>query len=374
MPPITLAQLALELRTSQIRVRHLVRQVLGDEADAQDKSQLTDAQAAQVRAHFGAVASQFLQEWVLEPGDVVRRRSIHEAYGGQRQGGISTPRSVPDIFIFTDPAAGAKYGYDRFEGLREDGTYSYTGEGQSGAQTFERGNKAIRDAVKDGKTIRLFRTKDVYATYVGAFTTDVPAYAIETIPDVQGNPRDGIIFNLLPIDALVEYLPAHGGELDPHDELVDYVATPRIWTPPECSDVLIPEAAQHLGERVVSRIEFELQADFGAWLTSLGVAPKRLPLRAGNTMIEPDMFIPERHWIVEAKSSTARAHVRTAIGQVLDYVHIASKSGMQAHPVILLPGRPEPDLQELMSHLGITVVTRDGAGFHVTAPDWAPRT
>ena len=360
-----LAQLSLELRVSQTRIRGLLRERYGKPQEGQSWHQLDDAQAEHVRAHFERADTEPTGTWLLEPGDVVRRRSLHHVYGGQQQGGISTPRNIPEILIFTDPEAGAKYGYDEFEGLREDGSYSYTGEGQYGSQVLVRGNKALRDSSKNGKIIRLLRTKGVFATYVGAFTTGIPTYTIETIPDLSGNPRDGLIFNLLPIDALVQLLPAYGGELEPENDLINYAATPRVWTPPEFSDVVISEVESSQDERTVSRVEFELQADFGAWLDSLGLSPKRLPLRAGNTLIEPDMFVPERHWIVEAKRSTARGHVRTAIGQVLDYVHVAAKAGLRTTPVVLLPGPPERDLQELMSDLGITVAVRDDDSFRV---------
>lgn len=360
-----LAQLSLEFRVPQARIRDFLLERYGKPQEGQSWRQLDDAQAEQVRAHFEGADAGTVDAWLLEPGDVVRRRSLHHIYGGQQQGGISTPRSIPEILIFTDPEAGAKYGYDEFEGLREDGSYSYTGEGQYGPQVFVRGNKALRDSSKNGKIIRLLRTKGVLATYIGAFTTGTPTYTIETIPDLSGNPRDGIIFNLLPVDALVELLPAYGGELEPTNDLINYAATPRLWTPPEFSDVVISDVESSQGERTVSRVEFELQADFGAWLGSLGLSPKRLPLRAGNALIEPDMFVPERHWIIEAKRSTARGHVRTAIGQVLDYVHVAAKAGLRATPVILLPGAPERDLQELMSDLGITVAMRSDDGFQV---------
>lgn len=305
-------------------------------------------------------------DWLLESGDIVLRRSVHDAYGGQQQGGISTPRGRNDIFIFTDPASGARYGYDRFEGLREDGSYSYTGEGQYGAQQFVRGNRSLRDCARDGKTIRLFRTKGTSATYVGSFTTGTPTYVIETIPDADGNPRNGIIFNLLPTDARVELLPAYGGELELSSEI--YSATPRNWTPPEYEDVVISAAESAPADRVVSRVEFELQAAFGDWLISQGLSPRRLPLRAGSSLIEPDMFVPERLWIVEAKKSTARGHLRTAIGQVLDYAHVAKKAGLDAVPVILLPGSPQEDLRELAHSVGITLVTRSSGGFDVSSP------
>lgn len=365
MVDVTPAQLSLELNVTQKRVREFLRAMYGPLPDGETRWQINEDQAQRVRERFNDELGSNPLGWLLEPGDTVRRRAIHAAYGGQRQGGISTPLSIPEIFIFTDPESGARYGYDMFEGLREDGTYAYTGEGQYGPHEFVRGNRALRDAAATGKIIRLFRTRGVFATYVGAFTTDVPIYAMETIPDADGIPREGIIFNLLPLDARVELLPAYGGELEPADNRRNYAATPRTWTPPEFSDLIVPGREQAQGERVVSRIEFELQSDFGAWLTASNTPPKRLPLRAANTLIEPDLFVPARGWIVEAKRSIARGHIRTAIGQVLDYVHIAAKAGLEATPVILLPGEPEADLLELMASLNITVVARHDDGFVV---------
>lgn len=364
MATITPAQLSIELQIPQKRIRDYLRSIYGTLPGEETRWQLTDQQADDVRTRFSE-APDVETRWLLEPGDTVRRRSMHVAYGGQQQGGISTPRSRPEILIFTDPEAGARFGYDRFEGLREDGSYAYTGEGQYGPQGFMRGNRALRDAERDGKTIRLFRTKGTSATYVGAFTTGSPTYTIETIPDADGNPRDGIIFNLLPLNARVDLLPAYGGELEPSESLLDYGGTPRVWSPPEFTDVIIPGMERAPGERMVSRVEFELQAAFGEWIAAQGVLPQRLPLRAGSTVVEPDMFVAEWGWVVEAKRSTARGYVRTAIGQVLDYAHIARRAALPATPVILLPGPPEIDLRELMIMLGITLVTRTEGGFLV---------
>lgn len=365
---MTPAQLSLELGVSQKRIRDHLRSSFGTLPEDQARWQLDEQLTADVRARFRENAERQSQSWTLQPGDIVRRRLVHEAYGGQQQGGISTPRSIPEILIFTDPEAGARYGYDQFEGLREDGSYAYTGEGQYGSQTFVRGNRALRDAAADGKIIRLLRTKGVQATYVGAFTLGTPPYTVETIPDADGEPRDGIIFNLLPLDARVDFLPAYGGALDDQIDDAGYAATPRSWHPPEFIDVIVPESERVKEERTISRVEFELQADFGAWLVARGTPPQRLPLRAGSTLIEPDMFVPGPDWIVEAKRSIARGHVRTAIGQVLDYRHVARKAGRESTPVILLPGRPELDLVELMSSLGITLAFRDGDCFELLVP------
>lgn len=367
MVTTTLLDLALELRTPKAEIRRLLNSYRGLPPQSVIPNEGIDATAVnQVREQVAASGHERQAAWALEPGDMVRRRAIHGAYGGQQQGGISTPRSIPDVLIFTDPSSGAKYGYDKFEGLKEDGTYAYTGEGQHGAQGFLRGNRALRDSALLGKTIRLLRTNGVWATYIGAFALGEPPYLFETIPDVDGEPRQGIIFNLEPIDARVELLPAFGGELPPAGTFQADQLQITTWFPPEYSDVVIPgEVFESTGDRVVSRVEFELQSSFGAWLELQGEAIQRLQLRAGSTMIEPDAYVPERKWIVEAKKSTARRYVREAIGQVLDYVHIARRSGLDANPVILLPGQPEGDLCKLISSLGITLIVRSLGEFEI---------
>ena len=294
--------------------------------------------------------------WILEPGDVVRRTEVHATYGGSRQSGIVTFTSIPDIAVFTSLKSGAQYGYDRFEGLRSDGSFAYTGQGQVGDQEFKRGNRALRDANRDGRAIRLFTVDGVFVTYVGEFATGSPTYWIETIQDANGNNRDGIIFNLVPVDASSELLVAPDAS---------YEAPRQIeWSPPNSEDVVIPaEESPRPGSRTVTRVEFELQRDFGLWLQQRGTPPTRLKLTTAGTVLEPDLFVPERAWVVEAKKSTAREYVRTAIGQVLDYVHIARRQELECSPVILLPGWPVRDLIELAQHHGIAIIAREGDGF-----------
>ena len=43
-------------------------------------------------------------------GQVYRRRDLHDQYGGQQQGGISTPANYPIILLFTCES-GQQYGY-----------------------------------------------------------------------------------------------------------------------------------------------------------------------------------------------------------------------------------------------------------------------
>ncbi|WP_286958931.1 hypothetical protein [Arsenicicoccus sp. UBA7492] len=140
----------------------------------------------------------------------------------------------------------------------------------------------------------------------------------------------------------------------------------RPWTPPAVSDVVYELPKGDEGARVVTRDEFALQGAFADWLTLGGTPPALLPLSSSDGVVHPDLFVPDRGWIVEAKRSTDREYVRMAIGQVLDYCHLATSAGLSATPVILLPSRPSDDLVALLRSLGITLVYRDGRTFAVT--------
>jgi 5-methylcytosine-specific restriction protein A len=75
---------------------------------------------------------------VFELGKVYRRRDLHERFGGQRQGGIATPKGHPFVFLVTGEA-GLGYGYH--DEHRDDGTFVYYGEGQAGDMQFVRGRR-----------------------------------------------------------------------------------------------------------------------------------------------------------------------------------------------------------------------------------------
>jgi 5-methylcytosine-specific restriction protein A len=126
-----------------------------------------------------------------------RQHDIHQAFGGQERGGISTPDGVPFIFLFTGEG-GNQYGYQ--DGWKDDDTFEYTGEGQRGPMEFVRGNRAIRDHSLEGKDLLLFeaeRTKGRYR-YIGCFSCG--SYNIRPGKDVDGARRDVIVFQLVPVE------------------------------------------------------------------------------------------------------------------------------------------------------------------------------
>jgi 5-methylcytosine-specific restriction protein A len=132
----------------------------------------------------------------FEVGRIYNRRTdLHGRYGGQQQGGISTPSRVRCIFLFTGPS-GDQHGYR--DGWNDDGVFLYTGEGQSGDMQFVRGNLAIREHVADGRDLHLFesRGKGEGCRYLGRFDCAGSKYG--RAPDTSGQDRQVIVFHLLP--------------------------------------------------------------------------------------------------------------------------------------------------------------------------------
>jgi 5-methylcytosine-specific restriction protein A len=85
-----------------------------------------------------------------------RRQDIHAVYGDQQQGGICTQSQNPVIIILTG-ISGEQHGYA--DGWSPDGVFRYFVEGQIGGMVFERGNRAIRDHLADGKDHLVFQTR-----------------------------------------------------------------------------------------------------------------------------------------------------------------------------------------------------------------------
>lgn len=151
---------------------------------------------------------------VFEVGRTYRRVEIHERYGGQRYGGISTPAGQPWVLLISGEE-GAAFGYD--DEQLEDGTLLYFGEGQVGPMTFSHGNLAIRDHAENGEDLFLFRkVRDAYIRFAGQYVYG--GHEIRpNVRDRNGNPRDAIVFRLIPHGQLVA--DARSNSDDPGDGL-----------------------------------------------------------------------------------------------------------------------------------------------------------
>jgi 5-methylcytosine-specific restriction enzyme A len=125
-----------------------------------------------------------------------RRRDLHQQFGGQEQGGISTPANYPFIFLFTGES-GNHHGYA--DGWTENGIFRYFGEGQIGPMRMRAGNRAIRDHVSNGRDLLLFETiGSGLVRFVGQFMCS--GFAQENAPDRNGRSREAIVFYLEPFN------------------------------------------------------------------------------------------------------------------------------------------------------------------------------
>ena len=141
------------------------------------------------------------------PGGIYRRRDLHGLFGGQRQGGISTPSAQNFIMLFAGEQA-EHYGYQH--GWSKEGVYLYAGVGQRGDMSFERGNAAILEHAINGKALHLFENDSKgYVRYVGEMVC--AGFREIRGPDLDGNDRRVIIFELTFGDVL-------DGAIEPGDE------------------------------------------------------------------------------------------------------------------------------------------------------------
>ncbi|WKK70539.1 hypothetical protein Q0F99_11785 [Rathayibacter oskolensis] len=290
----------------------------------------------------------------LVPGTRMTRREVHAKFGGDWQRGISVPKDRRNVLVFTDPVAGAEHGYDVHEGLTPEGIFLYTGEGPSGDQELNYSNRTLRDADAAAIPVRVFAVDGTSVTYVGLFAPDDPPYSVREVPSAGDTARTVLVFALLPVDADTSLLTTGSGAGNDAPEISE-------WREPAFSPFELVGGADAPG-RSVTRVEFELQRDFGRWLIDNGTPPPDAPSRSRRS----DRARPVRSsdgMGRGSKKSTARSFVRTAIGQVLEYTQLARDHEIDAKPMVLLPARPEPDLVRLLSQLSIITATRRGSGF-----------
>jgi hypothetical protein len=310
--------------------------------------------------------------WDIPIGTSIGRRELHDRLGGGSwQDGITRVATTDEMLVFTNDGGG-EHGYGVHEGLRSDGVFRYSGQGQSGDQQLTRNNRALVESEEKGRAIRVFRGQGT-VTYIGSFTLGDRPYTWERFPGTGSSPdRNGLVFNLVAVDADTSLLPvAEGGDADRPGRATSSAPSSASvdWRPLDFREYQVRRVNEGESVRSVSRLEFELQTRFGEWLRARGDDVQVLRLTEDGVTIVPDLYVPTIGQIIEAKKSIARAYVRTAIGQVLDYAAVARRSGLAVDPAVLLPSEPSSSLTALCTSVGITVWwPADGGGFTNVSP------
>jgi 5-methylcytosine-specific restriction protein A len=157
---------------------------------------------------------------LFEQGETLLRRDVHARFGGQRQGGISTPAEQPLIFLVTGES-GSAFGYS--DGW-DDGTFCYSGEGQVGDMEFKAGNLAVRDHAETGRELHLFeKVRPAHWRYIGQMV----CAGYDLVPntaDRNGNPRVAIVFRLTPVP-----MDDERGEMAVDTEATTGENAERLW-------------------------------------------------------------------------------------------------------------------------------------------------
>jgi hypothetical protein len=290
--------------------------------------------------------------WTVRPGDTLIREQIHGAYGGNAQAGITGSTSTPNVLVYSDHEKAAANGYD-FDGWDEsEQLYYYTGEGKTGGQLMQRGNKAIADHRGDGTALRLFvavgnqpGSNTRIHKYVGEFAVDpdVP-YITRTAPGTDGVPRNVFVFRLRPVGQVVAEDDPHVSPVVGASQAADIAqvavdAVPVAVTNTESSQV----------EKSVSGLVIQNEALLTRRFQKYLEAYHREVMRyriipVGSTTLYSDLADITDNVLYEAKGSADRMSVRLALGQVLDYGRYVDGSRL----AILLPEAPAADLVELL--------------------------
>jgi 5-methylcytosine-specific restriction enzyme A len=90
---------------------------------------------------------------MFNKNQIYRRQDIHSQYSGQEQGGISTPREHPIIFIWTEPDSDQQ---DVYVDKWENDYFYFSGQGRRGDMLMNGNNKSILEHELNGKEIHLF--------------------------------------------------------------------------------------------------------------------------------------------------------------------------------------------------------------------------
>lgn len=294
----------------------------------------------------------------VKPGASIKRKQLHKRYGGREQGGISPCAKTPNVFLFMDKRRGAENGYI-YDGVHEDGTLHYTGEGQQGDQQMTQGNRVIRDHRAEGRSLHVFKVKASTVLHLGEFEY-VRDYDADAPPRGGGEDRKVIVFVLQRLTGTTP-LPSAAVDLEKSGSWVKETSVERHLTKDEIE--------VNRKSYKAKRREQKLVKEYEDWLVAAGhdVCSLILHAKGEADSIRCDLFDKTERTIVEAKSSVARPAIRMAIGQLADYTRLMKKKRKPPRKrMILVPEKPRPDLLDLAKSQGVGVVWPDGDGGFVT--------
>jgi hypothetical protein len=107
-------------------------------------------------------------------------------------------------------------------------------------------------------------------------------------------------------------------------------------------------------------IETALVKSYERWLKK---KDRKLLTLKYNKRLQCDRYEVKRRNLIEAKASTSRENIRMAVGQLLDYAFLGKQKYGQPNKAILLPKKPDSDLEKWLRHLDVNIIWRQGESF-----------
>ncbi|MFD9140429.1 hypothetical protein ACIF6H_11465 [Streptomyces microflavus] len=319
----------------------------------------------------------------LVPGVLTTRDDVAATFGCGKYQGIEPAVDAKKVFVYSDPSAGAEFGYT-FDGRAEDDEYGalylYTGYGANGPQVLKSRNKSLRYHVESGRELHLFVAHGtmpdsgaVRQRYIGQMNVD-PINPVEVRRGLGQDKkmRDALVFRLRPVPGSS---PAwtDADWLQPASETAveEIDVEPSIPTQTGVKD---KKSEQHTtaetiasitgGQRKVVRREGLLVEAFKKHLAAAGHSHKTFQITLAGEIgaLTPDLYDVTDHALYEAKGLTTRANIRMAIGQLADYRrHVPGDTVPRG--AVLLPSEPSPDLKDLLAAESVALVYQTEDGF-----------
>lgn len=305
------------------------------------------------------------------PGSVTTRTELARKYGGSAySGGIVPSRTSPNIFLFSDPVEGEKYGYN-YDGIDPSGRFNYTGAGSSGDHRLDGANGSVLGHAASGRSLRLYvavgrlgDSQTKLQQYVGEFVVDpLTPYRFEPSVDTKNHTRAALVIRLLPVGENVLrmlLLSKDVRELDATGPAALLVATEVDSTYFYETKGTLPAQSEKRESQLVQAFAASLSNDperFARWAI-------RVPGESG--VLLTDIYDKATHTLYEAKGSAGRGIVRLAVGQLLDYRRHLEVPDLTTS--VLLPAAPTDDVGKFVLSTGsaLTFQQSDGTFAHAS--------
>jgi hypothetical protein len=285
-----------------------------------------------VTSEPGPNVSDVSHSWHLSPGDKITRKELSQRYGGNPEAGIAPSAKSPNLFVFSDPATGEKYGYhDHFDGE----VLHYYGMGRFGPQQMEGANKALLNHRDAGRAVRVFQGAGGEITYLGEFELDPeePYYWDEARDWDSEDLRPVIVFKLRPVD----YTPQEASDTQadagrPPYKPADENKTSTTATAP----VPNPDAMDR-----ATNTHSKLQNLLATYAQKQGASTHR------RGSLDPDFDLSwtydDHFTVAEIKSLTTAnetSQLRLGLGQLLHYGHQIAEHGQPPKMVLFVEHEP----------------------------------